>query len=319
MKPTRVTTPVVPAPNSLSPAPIKERNYQLKAPLVITWNSGEREHEKGDLVIGRSPDTDIVLDDPLVSRTHARLAVTEDGGVLVEDLRSANGVFVNGTRITQCSACLNEGDRVLIGTTEFSLFSGRESGTLPIRRKGGLAQPEAEAAARPVPSPTPFARLTRRRVNGAEPPSMIHTERSTVLGMLGRLASSLYASGRTAEAVELISEHLRRIMLGASAGLPIPDDVLHEAAQHALELYQRTQAVSWIEYVMEIHLAARKVPNARNLETLKAGVTAAGPLLNPGALPYFVESLRARSEAMTGEERARLSELAVFARPRKPA
>lgn len=317
MKENRLTTPVVPAPEASGNNKPNERRYELKAPIVITWSRGEREHELGDVVIGRSPGADIVLDDPLVSRNHARIAVSDEGGILIEDLRSANGVFVNGTRITQYSARLNEGDRILIGTTEFSLFSGRESGTLPIRRK---AMPEPAALARPVPGPTPLARISRTRAAAsAEPPAMIHTERSTVLGMLARLANSLVASGRTAEAVELIAEHLRRIMLGASAGLPIPDDVLHEAGHHALDLFQKTRQVSWIEYVIEIHLAARKVPNSRNLSALRAAVENADAAINPGALPYFVESLSAGFDAMSAEERGRLAELRSFAGSRRLA
>lgn len=50
--------------------------------------------------IGRDADNQIVVDDPMVSRHHARL--TPQGSMfLLEDLNSANGTWVNNSRITQ--------------------------------------------------------------------------------------------------------------------------------------------------------------------------------------------------------------------------
>lgn len=70
--------------------------------------TGERE-----IIIGRSSDLDVVLVEDMVSRRHAR--VTLQGDVLmIEDLGSTNGTFVNGEKIKR--ARLKEGDRVLIGT-----------------------------------------------------------------------------------------------------------------------------------------------------------------------------------------------------------
>ncbi|HVK88943.1 MAG TPA: GGDEF domain-containing protein [Kofleriaceae bacterium] len=63
-------------------------------------------------VIGRDPVVDIAIDDSAVSRRHARVSTQGDLHV-VEDLGSANGTFVNGTRITR--HVLANGDRVQIG------------------------------------------------------------------------------------------------------------------------------------------------------------------------------------------------------------
>jgi len=54
--------------------------------------------EEGEFLIGRSHSADIILPSDNVSRRHARL-YTVDGGCFIEDLGSANGVFVNGRRI----------------------------------------------------------------------------------------------------------------------------------------------------------------------------------------------------------------------------
>ncbi|NDE60777.1 MAG: FHA domain-containing protein [Cyclobacteriaceae bacterium] len=74
---------------------------------------------KREVVIGRSPDCDLVLEDVMVSRRHARLQQKE-GKVWIEDLNSSNGVYVNGKKITS-KQVLSDKDKVRIGLYSFSL------------------------------------------------------------------------------------------------------------------------------------------------------------------------------------------------------
>jgi pSer/pThr/pTyr-binding forkhead associated (FHA) protein len=77
----------------------------------------EYEFAEGEFLVGRSHSADIILPSDNVSRRHARL-YTVDGRCYVEDLGSANGVFVNGRRIHEVceiegSAQLKVGDYYL--------------------------------------------------------------------------------------------------------------------------------------------------------------------------------------------------------------
>jgi hypothetical protein len=78
------------------------------------YQGGEYPLAEGqEIVIGRSSELDMVLVEEMVSRKHARIALTE-GAISIEDLGSTNGTFVNGEKVQQ--GTLREGDRVLIGT-----------------------------------------------------------------------------------------------------------------------------------------------------------------------------------------------------------
>jgi pSer/pThr/pTyr-binding forkhead associated (FHA) protein len=69
----------------------------------------------GGAVIGRADECDIHLDDPLVSRRHARV-ISSEVGTAIEDLGSSNGLYVNG-RPSPGITPLHPGDVVQLGVT----------------------------------------------------------------------------------------------------------------------------------------------------------------------------------------------------------
>ncbi len=68
--------------------------------------------------VGRGPRTDFVVDAALVSRVHCQLSASPDG-LVVEDLKSTNGTFINDQRARRSS--LDAGDRLRLGRLEFSV------------------------------------------------------------------------------------------------------------------------------------------------------------------------------------------------------
>ncbi|MFH0917438.1 MAG: FHA domain-containing protein [bacterium] len=80
-----------------------ERTSPREGPVLLIRTGGGREGETlalhSDVVtIGRSPHSDLFLDDVTVSRHHARV-IRDESGYLVEDLNSLNGTYVNRKRI----------------------------------------------------------------------------------------------------------------------------------------------------------------------------------------------------------------------------
>jgi hypothetical protein len=89
---------------------------QIFAWLVDDRDSSKRYAMEGEVAtVGRGSTCQIRLDDPKVSRTHARLS-RRAGQIVIEDLNSTHGVLVNGQRVT--NIFLNDGDRVQLGDTD---------------------------------------------------------------------------------------------------------------------------------------------------------------------------------------------------------
>lgn len=87
--------------------------------------AGKRISLDGEKTLGRAPSNDVELPDPLVSRTHA--VILERGGSLVlEDLGSHNGTYVNDERIHQIRR-LRHGDRLALGASKILFEDPREA------------------------------------------------------------------------------------------------------------------------------------------------------------------------------------------------
>jgi serine/threonine-protein kinase len=88
--------------------------------LTGKYADSERGLHVGEtLEIGRNAELGLVLVEEMVSRLHARLSVSENG-VVLENLSSTNGTFVNGFQLRD-KTTLKENDRVLIGTSIMQL------------------------------------------------------------------------------------------------------------------------------------------------------------------------------------------------------
>jgi DNA-binding winged helix-turn-helix (wHTH) protein len=104
----------------------------------LTWNDRTFVLAAGDAVAGRNPECDIWVDAAGVSRRHARLRW--DGGsgaVVIEDLDSTNGTFVNERRL-DAAAALRDGDVIHLGTVPLTFRawpSERTRSTERIRRR----------------------------------------------------------------------------------------------------------------------------------------------------------------------------------------
>lgn len=79
----------------------------------------------GELVVGRAPDCELVIDDPSVSKRHAVLGWdAQQKHAWVEDQKSSNGTWLNGTELTR-RVRVNDGDTLAFGEARFCLLHAR--------------------------------------------------------------------------------------------------------------------------------------------------------------------------------------------------
>ena len=76
--------------------------------------------EKTEMMLGRSEQSDIFVDDEDVSRNHAKIEVLADA-IMLKDLGSTNGTLVNGRKIGERK--LEDGDRIQIGSLTVLKFN----------------------------------------------------------------------------------------------------------------------------------------------------------------------------------------------------
>jgi diguanylate cyclase (GGDEF)-like protein len=77
--------------------------------------------EKGELVMGRSPDLTMQVEDDGISRRHCKIAQAQNGHFQLVDLGSTNGTYLNGIKVNV--ATLQDGDKIQIGANTVVKFS----------------------------------------------------------------------------------------------------------------------------------------------------------------------------------------------------
>ena len=124
VSPARVTGPAAPS----APRPSRRtaggggRRAKRGEALVVVEpreRKGQRFDLADELTVGRAAGCAVTLDDNYASQLHARL-FRQDGNLLVEDLGSTNGTYVNGGKVSS-PVPLKRGDRVKIVSTVFEV------------------------------------------------------------------------------------------------------------------------------------------------------------------------------------------------------
>src|SRR5271154_5776489 len=142
--------------------------------IIIQEKGGEQRRmvfNKPEVTIGRVQGNDIVLPKGNVSKRHARI-VLKDGKFIIVDLKSTNGTYVNGRKITS-PLVVKDSDKIyigdfIVGVDEAASGDGDGPSETTTSPPGGdRMQPmmdarpprptEAAPQAMPMPMPTPIA------------------------------------------------------------------------------------------------------------------------------------------------------------------
>jgi adenylate cyclase len=169
-------------------------------PQTYTFTSGE-------VVIGRSPECQVVLKDFGISRNHAKLIV-DDEGVRIVDLKSKNGTQVNGVPVVE--APLKDGDRILLGKFQLTFGKSLEGKVVldeakPLSEEAGtIIRSVGELSKLLAPSDTPGS-ATAAAADVKKAPDVQEIEKSNrILKVLMRVAETLIAVRPVEEVLEQV-------------------------------------------------------------------------------------------------------------------
>ena len=255
-------------PHTIRSIPHVQREGQpqpLRSSIHLSTTEGDYTLYSNRVLIGRSPHCRVVVLDPLVSREHALIRITKED-VVIEDLRSANGVYVNNIRIFEPQQ-LFDGDRILVGTNEVAVFA-------------------SAASMHPTSVPVQASLRPAKSAKAGGP-----TERADALDVLGRLADRMLAQGLPQDAERVMADHLRQVLQGARMGLPIPVGSCAQAARYALLFAASLHNGNWIDYAVELHLRAQLPMTQETIELLKQAAASAKNV-DHALYGFYVEWLR---------------------------
>lgn len=211
------------------------------------------ELRQGEVLIGRSSNCHLVLDDSLVSRRHAQIVVKEDR-VMVEDFGSANGVFVNGKRVAG-SQLLKGGDQLLVGKQQFAVCATARA---PISRPAERFNAETLHGLRVAPDLSGIVQTEIVDTKADLKPDADSTHREEALELLGGVADKVLAMGRGEEAERVLSAALNNVLIQVKRGREPAPRVVGRAASYAGKLAEATAHGKWLDYTIELYAALRR-------------------------------------------------------------
>jgi predicted component of type VI protein secretion system len=261
------------------------------------------ELSEGEFVLGRSAECQLSLDDPLVSRRHGVLVVTRQG-VTLEDLKSRNGILINGQRMVGVVA-LQPGDKIGIGSQELILHrssqvSARDAlSTMQARLtqpKMAVAEPAlTEPRTRPAAGDTPESSSTDPVDPGSE-------RRPDAFRLLGGVADKALALGRADEAERLLATALLDVMEASRTGKNPPFALVDVAARFAAKLATATAKGAWADYVIELYDVQRRLCPAPVIDELYGALRKVNAIDLP-RLRGYVARLRERQTTLGPAEK----------------
>jgi len=231
---------------------------------------------RGEVLLGRSRTCQVLLDDMLVSRHHARFLVSR-GALFVEDLGSANGVLVNEAPISGPTP-LDHGDRIIVGTQEIWVLAEPEESdpapsgegprgarpTLRVRAQVSVSSRPPGAGSEPAPPP----KSVHPGAEGMD--ATVHTEKQEGLLTMARMADRMMTMGRADAAARLLGDHLRGVLMGAREGKAVPPSVADTVGTHGTKLTEATREAEWANLAVELHLLTRRVLPDKAVAVLEA-------------------------------------------------
>lgn len=276
----------------------------------VEYRGNAIELRGGQLLVGRSAMCRLVLDDPLVSRQHAEFRQVGEN-VFLFDLKSVNGVFVNGKKVEQKQE-LKPGDKVVIGEQEMTLlarsFETETKPHVPSRRRLvetihqgdvdqlGVKPNQVQTADNPAPSDANSEGDTKSDTKEEL------TYQGEALELLAGVADKVLALGRGDEAERILGTYMANLLDAARTGAPISPKTADKAAVYAVKLAMVTTKGGWIDYAVTLFLLLKRPLPATVVDDLY-GVLRKVSSINLSSFREYLSMLHASQNRLGPAER----------------
>lgn len=262
----------------------------------------------GETILGRSPECHVTIDDPLVSREHAKILVNGES-VVFRDLGSRNGSKVNGQQI-QGEIPLNDGDRIRIGNQEV-VFSRVVAARRPGRPTGSLRHCRkcqtpyvAEAPQCPNCGYSPGADET---LSGVAPQNNLDREKWS-LQLQVELLDKALSLHRLPDAERVLGRIALAVDERMNAGLALERSQIDAAFGGALRLASQQGESQWVRWVLSTSQRTGHPPSRAVVDALSALPT----IVTEPALKHLedaVTALEDKRASLDAEGRAAIDSL----------
>ncbi len=225
----------------------------------------------GDVLIGRSPECHITIEDPLISRQHTKIRVVDDAATLI-DLGSRNGTRLNGRPITAPTP-LSDADRIRIGAQELVFYqvgaeqrAPRQTGALLFCSSCGTPFPEGAAVC-------PHCGHTQTPMREDETVSGLYVEprRTWMLQLFGEVLDRALSTGRHEEAERILRRAIEEYNERSNGGAGELRH-LNQIAEYALRLADARGESAWVIWTIDAYAKLERLPPLPIVERL-ASVT----------------------------------------------
>ena len=219
-----------------------------------------------EVIIGRSPDCHITIEDPLVSRRHAKLTITE-AGPAIEDLGSRNGVRINGKRADGQQE-LSDGDRIRLGTQELVFYvasrekrAARTTGFMTVCHACGTPYPDQAPQCPHCGAP----RRDEDTISGM----VVEPKRSWTFQLFGEVIERALATGRASEAERVLRRAAREVDQRMAAGENLDVEQVTLITSFALRLAKLVGGAEWVHWALNVHRHQTMFPEPGLIERLE--------------------------------------------------
>ena len=204
-----------------------------------------------EVLIGRSSNCQFTLDDPMVSRKHARIVLTPHSAQLI-DLASRNGLRLNGVPVEE-PVDLHDGDSIGIGSQELMFLvvdaargERRPTGQLKLCTACDIPYSRMDACC-------PHCGAIATEVDTLSGEPITSSGSAWTLDLLGEVIEPALKSGRAIQAERMLSRGAVDLENSIDAGHTVDVQKLERLLQCAVRLGYLTGRARWIDWAASVY------------------------------------------------------------------